>query len=235
MWQYVSPILEQNGHNITAIELPGHGENNIPILQVTMASYIEAVLKVIRQHNHKVILVGHSMTGTFISQVAELIPEKIERIIHVAAFLRNEGVSVLESLKSDRDGKFFPEVIFSEDQSYAMVSEQTLRRVGFHDVEENIIQRVLPLMAAQQATEPFMAKVAVSDKNFSSLPKTSIRNGLDQVTSLALQDTMIANSDNETILDLESGHFPEFSTPEKLAGLILQSASAVEEKLVSRV
>lgn len=149
MWQYVSPILEQNGHKVTAIDLPGHGENKQPILQVTMAGYIESVVDAIKRLDHKVILVGHSMTGTVISQVAELIPEKIEKLIYVAAFLLKEGGSVLEAMQSDGDGKFFPEVIFSEDQSYATVSVQTLRRVGFHDVDENIIQRVLPLMAEQ--------------------------------------------------------------------------------------
>jgi pimeloyl-ACP methyl ester carboxylesterase len=235
MWKYVSPILEQNGHKVTAIDLPGHGENKQPILQVTMARYIEFVVDAIKRLDHKVILVGHSMTGTVISQVAELIPEKVEKLVYVAAFLLKEGGSVLEAMQSDGDGKFFPEVIFSEDQTYAMVSEQTLRRVGFHDVDENIIQSVLPLMAERQATEPFMAKVVVSAKNFGSVPKVYIRTSLDQVTSPVLQDTMIANWDVEAVLDLESGHFPAFSAPEKLAELMLQSASIGRERLVSSV
>jgi pimeloyl-ACP methyl ester carboxylesterase len=235
MWQYVSPILEQNGHKVTAIDLPGHGENKQPLSQVTMAGYIKSVVDAIKKLDHKVILVGHSMTGAVISQVAELIPEKIERLIYVAAFLLKEGGSVLEAMQNDRDGKFFPEVIFSEDKTSASVPEQALRNIGFHDVEEKVIQRVLPLMAEQQATEPFMAKVVVSDKNFGSIPKTYIRTSIDKVTSPALQDTMIANWDVETVLNLESGHFPAFSVPEKLAGLMFQSASITTEKLCSNV
>lgn len=221
MWQYVSPVLEKNGQRVTAIDLPGHGENKLPISQVTMANYIQTVVDAIKKLDHKVVLVGHSMMGTVISQVAELIPEKIEKLIYVAAFLLKEGGSVLEAMQSDRDGKFIPELIFSEDQSYATVPEQTLRNIGFHDVDGKIIQRVLPLMAEQQATEPFMAKVAVSDKNFGSVPKTYIRTTIDKVTSPALQDSMIANWKVEKVHNLDSGHFPAFSVPEKLAELML--------------
>ncbi len=233
MWQYVSPVLEQNGQRVTAIDLPGHGMNKLPISQVTMANYIQNVVNTIKNLDHKVILVGHSMTGTVISQVAELIPEKIEKLIYVAAFLLKEGESVLEAMEGDRDGKFFSEVVFSEDQSYATVPEQTLRSIGFHDVEEKVILNILPLMDKQQATEPFMAKIVVSDENFGSVSKTYIRTTIDKVTSPALQDSMIANWDVETVLNLESGHFPAFSVPEKLAGLMIQSASIEIEKLVS--
>ena len=65
------------------------------------------------------------MTGAVISQVAELIPEKVEKLIYVAAFLLKEGGSVLEAMQSDPDGEFLPEIIFSNDQSYATVPEQT--------------------------------------------------------------------------------------------------------------
>lgn len=48
--------------------------------------------------------------------------------------------------------------------------EEALRRVGFHDVNETVIERALPLMAQRQATEPFMAKFVVSEENFGSVP-----------------------------------------------------------------
>jgi len=76
-------------------------------------------------------------------------------------------------------------------------------------------------MAEWQATEPFMAKVVLSKENFGSVPKTYIRTGMDKMVSPALQNTMIGNWEVESVLDLESGHFPAFSVPEKLAGLML--------------
>lgn len=233
MWDEVSPILQKNGHTVTAIDLPGHGKNKQPGSPVTTSDYITAVVDVISQFDHQVILVGHSMNGALISLVAERIPEKIERLIYVTAFLLKDGGSVLEAMQSDTDGEVLPEIVFSDDQTYATLPVPALKRVGFHDIKESVIQRVLPLMAEWQTTEPFMAKVVLSDKNFGSVPKTYIRTSIDKMVSPALQETMIANWEVETVLDLESGHFPAFSVPEKLAGLLLQSASVASLKLVS--
>jgi pimeloyl-ACP methyl ester carboxylesterase len=230
IWDDVSPVLQQNGHVVTAVDMPGHGSNLLPLSDVTMDKYVQAVADAISQLDHPVVLVGHSMAGAVISQVAELIPEKVERLIYVAAFLLKNGGSVLEAMQSDSAGELLPEIVFSDDQSYASIPAGALRRVGFHDVDRKAIQRVLPLMAERQATEPFMAKVAVSDENFGSVPKTYIRTTIDKVTTSALQNRMISNWKVETIHNLESGHFPAFSVPEKLAELMLPSECCAQEE-----
>tara|TARA_R110001592_G_scaffold362635_1_gene677435 strand:+ start:8344 stop:9093 length:750 start_codon:yes stop_codon:yes gene_type:complete len=222
-WEDISPLLEAQGHEVTAIDLPGHGANIQPIADMTMANYIDTLIEVIQSLSEPVILVGHSMSGSVISQVAERIPSNIERLVFVAAFLLADGGTVLEAMQSD-NGEFLPNIIFSEDQSYATLPEKTLRSAGFHDVPESVIQRFLPLVVEKQSTEPFMSKVAVTENNFGSVPKTYIRTTLDKVTTPALQDRMIANWEVEVVHNLESGHFPAFSMPEKLAGLLLLAA-----------
>ncbi len=47
MWDNVAPILEQNGHTVTAVDLPGHGANRHEGLQVTTELYIDALVDVI--------------------------------------------------------------------------------------------------------------------------------------------------------------------------------------------
>lgn len=231
IWGDVTPLLEADGDTVTAIDLPGHGEKRQPILQVTMASYVRAVVDAISALDHNVILVAHSMAGAITSQVAERIPDRIERLIYVAAFLLNDGESVLEAMQSDSAGEFLPTIAFSDDQSFATVPEVALRNVGFHDVDEHVIQRVLPLMAERQATEPFMANVVLSEENFGAVPKAYIRTALDKVTSPSLQDRMISNWHVESVLDLQSGHFPAFSAPDELAALLLQTAPALFDSL----
>lgn len=224
-WEDVSPLLEAQGHSVTAIDLPGHGANMQPIASMTMNNYINTVIEAIQRLNEPVVLVGHSMTGAVISQVAERIPSNVERLVYVAAFLLADGGTVLEAMQSD-NGEFLPNIVFSEDQSYATLPEKTLRSAGFHDVDESVIQRFLPLVVEKQSTEPFMAKVAVTEQNFGSVPKTYIRTTIDKVTTPVLQDRMISNWDVEVVHNLESGHFPAFSVPEKLVDLLLLSASS---------
>lgn len=222
-WDDVSAVLKQAGHAVTAIDLPGSGRNTLEIPQVTMARYVEHVVEVIDQIDQPVILVAHSMAGATTSQVAEQAPEKIERLVYVASFLLKDGGSVLEAMQSDEGGQLLPEIVFSEDQTYATVPEQVFRRVGFHDVEEANIPRYFSLMAEKHATEPFMAKVALTDENFGSVLKTYIRTTIDRITSSDLQDRLIANWDVDAVLDLEAGHFPAFAVPEKLAALLLEA------------
>ena len=219
-WDDVTPVLEQSGHAVTAIDLPGHGSNKQPISEMTMGNYIKAVIAEIDAIGQPVILVAHSMTGSVVSQVAERVPQKIERLIYVAAFLLQNGGTVLEAMQSDT-GEFLPNIVFSEDGSYATMPVATMRSAGFHDVDEQVIQRVIPLLVERQATEPFMSPVAMTEENFGSVHKTYIRTTIDRVTTPDLQDRMIENWQVNEVHNLVSGHFPAFSVPQKLAELML--------------
>jgi len=221
-WENTTPQLVDKGHTVTAIDLPGSYGNEQEISKITMESYVKTVMDAVMLLDRKVILVGHSMAGAIISQVAERMPEKIDRLVYVAAFLLKNGDSVFEAMQRDPGGELLPALVFSDDQSYATAPEQAWRTIAFHDVEEERIQYALPLMVKKQATEPFMAKVSVSDEKFGSVPKTYIRTALDKITSPALQDEMITNWDVETVHILPSGHYPALSMPETLAALILQ-------------
>ena len=233
IWDEVTPVLEAQGHTVTALDLPGHGTNHQPISEVSMASYVRYLVDTIESFDHPVVLVGHSMAGSVISQVAEQIPVRIERPIYVAAFLIEDGSSVLEAMQSDEEGQLLPRIVFSADQSYATVPEKALLEVGFHDVNERTIRRVLPRMIEKQATEPFMAKVALSQLNFGSVPKSYVRTTIDRVTSPLLQDRLIANWQVDQVINLESGHFPAFSLPKELAESLAELALFNERELAS--
>jgi len=223
-WDYVRPTLEKQGHTVTALNLHGGSDDGKNITNVTMDSYVEIVVNAITQLDHKVVLVGHSMAGAVISLVAEQIPERLEKLVYVAAFLLGNGDSVLEAMQRDPGGEFLPELIFSDDQGSAEALEITWRNKAFHDVEEVRILETLPLLlGVYQATEPFMAKVTVSEDRFGSVPKDYIRTSIDKMVSPILQSEMLENWNVDQVYTLQSGHFPTLSVPEELAELILQS------------
>jgi pimeloyl-ACP methyl ester carboxylesterase len=233
MWDNVAPILRQNGHTVTAVDLPGHGANKKEGLQVTTELYIEALVDLISKLDYPVILAGHSMNGALISHVAERIPEKIERLVYVTAFLLKNGGSVYSAMEGDADGGAFPYVEYSDDQAYATLPEASLRKIGLHDVDQAEIERILPMMAEWQGTGPFMSEVAVTEDNFGSVPKTYVRTSIDKMISPALQDTMILNWEVDSVFELESGHFPTSSVPDELADTLLRAAAIDTSKLVS--
>jgi len=220
-WDYTRPVLEKQGHSVTAIDLHGRDDSGQNVTNVTLHSYVETVVDAIDQLDHKVVLVGHSMAGAVISHVAERRPEKIEKLVYVAAFLLKSGDSIIEAMTRDTDGEFLPELMFSDDQTSATASQQTWRDKAFHDVAEDRLSTVLPLVDVGQATEPFMAKILVTDENFGSVPKLYIRTAIDKIVSPRLQDEMLKNWKVEQVHVLQSGHFPTLSMPETLAELLL--------------
>ena len=221
-WDYTRPVLEKQGHTVTAVNLHNSNGDTRTITNLTMDSYVQTVIDAINQLDHKVVLVGHSMAGAVISLVAEQIPEKIEKLVFVAAFLLNSGDSVIEAMQRDPGGEFLPELVFAEDQSSATASEQTWRSKAFHDVKEDRILQTLPLVdGVPHAAEPFAAKVVVTDENFGSVPKVYIRTALDKMVSPKLQDEMLRNWKVDQVHILQAGHFPTLSVPETLAELML--------------
>lgn len=219
-WNYVLPVLERHGHTVTVVDLHGRAEEDETIRNVTMSSYVQTVVDQINALDHKVVLVGHSMAGAVISLVAEQIPDKIEKLVYVAAFLLENGDSVLEAMQRDPDGEFLPELVFSEDQSSATATEDVWRSKAFHDVKESRILAALPLVDVPQATEPFMAKVIVSAERFGTVPKIYIRTAIDKMVSPKLQDQMLDTWNVDQVHVLRSGHFPTMSVPETLAELL---------------
>jgi len=228
-WDYTQPILESHGHIVTTIDLPGTERNKRDIPQVTLDSYVASVIEVIDGLDHQVVLVGHSMAGAVISRVAEIMPQKIEKLVYVAAFLLKNGDSVIEAMQRDPNGEFLPALKFSEDQRSVRASQTTWRNIAFHDVAEATILDTLPLVDVAQATEPFTAKLVLSDENFGSVPKVYIRTSIDKMVSPALQEEMVGNWQTDAVHVLESGHFPTLSMPEKLADVILESTRAQME------
>jgi len=221
-WDLTQPVLEKAGHKVTTVDLIGSPGNKSEIAQVTMEDYIETVTSAIKGLDHNIVLVGHSLAGAIISQVAERKPEKIDRLVYITAFLLENGDSIIEAMQRDPDGEFLPKLSFSDDQTYATADETTWRNIAFHDVREGRILDALPqVIGTKQATEPFMAKVAVSEERFGSVPKTYIRTGLDKMVSPKLQDEMLSNWNVDKVHTLQSGHFPTLSLPETLAELML--------------
>lgn len=222
-WEFnkVTELLSNDGHNVVALDLPGHGENKANIADVNMNAYVQTVVKAINDLGEDVILVGHSLAGAVISQVAQIIPEKIESLIYVAAMLLKDGESPLSVMQNDAGGELLPNTLFSEDGSYATISEETVRNVLLNDVDdEAYLNSIVPRFLFKQATEPFMAKAQLTEEKYGSVEKHYIKASIDKVITPAAQEKMLNNWQVNNVFRLESGHFPLTSIPEKLVEII---------------
>ena len=116
-WHKVVPILEKAGHRAIAIDLPGMGRDKTPIQDVTMKTTVEKICALIDSVPGKVILVGHSKNGIMISQAAEYRPDKIEKLVYLAAYLIPNGKTQREYSIQDTEGWLKPYVTQHPDTS----------------------------------------------------------------------------------------------------------------------
>jgi len=228
-WEFQDTIdgLRKQGHQATAIDLPGHGDFAAPIADVTMEAYVQTVIDAAEAIKGQIVLVGHSLGGAIISQVAERIPNKIERLVYVAAMLPKNGDTPLGLMQSDSEGELLARLEFSADQTYVTVGPDVVKQTLLHDVREpERLAAFLPHFAMKQATEPFMFAANLTHEGFGSVAKTYVRASIDKVLSPALQEAMLKNWEVDQVFTLESGHFPLISIPEGLVDVLHTSVGS---------
>src|SRR5258705_1999515 len=101
-WDKIVPALKAAGHEVLVVSLPGHGADNTPFGNISLQSYVDAVKRTIGKRTD-VTLVGHSLAGITISEVAEQIPDQIRNLVYISAFLLRNGETVLQLGNSDKE------------------------------------------------------------------------------------------------------------------------------------
>ena len=131
----------------------------------------------------------------------------------------------MDLMSSDEQGQLLPNVTFSEDQSYATISEDVVRNVLLNDFTAGeALDRIIPNFLFKQATEPFMAAAQLTEEKFGSVRKFYIRADVDKVLSPELQGRMLESWTMNEVFTLPSGHFPLNTMPEKLHDIIRQAS-----------
>lgn len=224
-WQPVKASLEKQGNKVTVVELPGHGNDQTPPSKITLDLYKQKVIETLSTIDRKVILVGHSLGGMIISSVAEAVPEKIEKLVYVAAYLPITGQTLDELAHTDPDSQLGGAgiLIFNSDGVTVDVKQDQIVNLfiqdGTPDVQRLVVQnyRTEPLV-------PFINPVSLTVKNFGSVEKIYIKTLQDHVVSPSLQDRMIKASSVKSVYEINTGHSPFLSQPDALATLLIQIA-----------
>lgn len=92
------PIFRKNNYKTITFDLPGCGDDNTDIDKINLELYVNYTINIINENineNEKVVLVGHSLGGLTISKVADIIPDKIERLIYIAAIIPENNKKLL--------------------------------------------------------------------------------------------------------------------------------------------
>ena len=224
-WKETTALLEKKGHSVYAIDLPGHGDDTTPTSEINLELYVNRVKEELAQMDGQVVLVGHSFAGFINSQVAEDMPEKIEKMVYVASAVPYDGKTAIEVFEEDEDSEFLENLIFSEDKSTATMSKETILDIIFTGATEEQMETVFPKLVVQ-ATKPFFEKVHTTEENFGRVPKAYVETTLDKVISLKAQRLGQRKLEIREVLTLERGHVPLETAPKELADALHSIATS---------
>jgi pimeloyl-ACP methyl ester carboxylesterase len=215
--------LQAAGHTVFTPDLPGHGADATPLGGQTLDAYAVRVLRDIDAAAEPVVLVGHSMGGIVISSVAEQRPERIARLVYVAAYLLGTGETIRD--QQDAASQVPAAMRPAADWSTIAIDPALMPAVFFHDVASGVAD---PLIAGSrpEATAPFGTPLAVSDDRWGRVPRSYITTTLDRAVTPALQAQFLAVRPCAPVIAMETGHTPFASQPVELAAHLVALASS---------
>lgn len=221
-WGRLVPALAAGGHRIEALDLPGHGHSTVAPETVRQADYVAHVEQVLLA-GPRAILVGHSMGGLVVAQVAARQPAHVVSCIFVAALLPRDGDSLLSLIRQQSAPGIQAAVRPGAVPGTTVLDPEAAAAVLCPDAAPAMAAKAMRALGPQ----PNQAQkdAAVVGPGFAKVPRAYVFCTQDRVVTPALQRQMVDATPCEAEFSLTSGHLPQLSQTEALAQIILGIAT----------
>ncbi|MEO5673892.1 MAG: alpha/beta fold hydrolase [Chitinophagales bacterium] len=223
-WHRVIPILENRGHTAIAIDLPGMGRDKTPVKEVRMKTTIQSICKVIDSVNGKVILVGHSKNGIMISQAAEYRPEKIEKLVYLAAYLIPGGKTQKEYSVQDFQSVLKPYVTMHEELNAHTLEPEIYKEGLYADCDDSITE-LAKLLLSHEPVESGITPLTLTEEKFGRVPRFYIECTEDRAVTPFIQRKMYTETPCKKVYSMATSHSPFFSRPLDLVNIFCEIAA----------
>jgi pimeloyl-ACP methyl ester carboxylesterase len=220
-WEPIVEPLEALGHTVETFDLPGGGEDQTPIEEITLAACADRVCSVLAGRPEPAVLVGYSMGGMVVTQAAANCPERIASLIFVASFMPSNGQSLLDlSGLPEGEGDMIQAniVIEGEPPMASLPAGATAAAVYNCCTQEQVdwaVERRRP-----QAVAVFATPVTADDAVLASIPRSYVLTGQDRCIMPALQRRMIAEHPCTSVVELDTDHAPHLSRTDELVAAL---------------
>ncbi|QNE73465.1 alpha/beta fold hydrolase [Streptomyces finlayi] len=214
-WDEVVPGLRAAGHGVHPLTLTGLAEKKG--LAAGQQTHVQDIVdEVERLGLREVVLVGHSYSGIPVGQAAERLGDRLRRVVFVDSSVPADGESFASGWWEGREkletpirenGGFWAPLTAADCAGQDMTAEQTARIVG----------GATPHPGAT-LTEP-----AVLTRPLGGLPATYIKCLLDG-TEPGADVVELLKSEHWRLVTMDTGHWPMFSRPAELAGILHRTA-----------
>jgi pimeloyl-ACP methyl ester carboxylesterase len=214
-WDEVAAALRADGHEVTALTLPGLESVDADRSAITMSDHVDAICEAVRAAGAPVVLAVHSGAGASGYGASDPVPELIANMVYV------DSGPATGPLDPDLDAAELPmpslEKLAQEENLDGLTEEQL----------ETFRRRAVPEPAG-----PVREGAELSNDARLDVPSTVICTGFtsEQVKAAVEQGYAwiggLAELRDVTYVDLPTSHWPMWSRPRELAAIIGDVARA---------
>ncbi len=208
-WDEVAAALRADGHVVTAVTLPGLESVDADRSGITMSDHVEAICEAVRAAGTPVVLAVHSGAGASGYGASDRVPERIAAMVYV------DTGPAKGALDPDFDALELP--LPSPDK---LAEEENLDGLSEEQLEE-FRRRAVPEPGTALREGAELTNDARLD-----VPSTVVCTGF---TSAEYQEAVgegqawlagLAELHDVTWVDMPTSHWPMWSRPRDLAGII---------------
>jgi pimeloyl-ACP methyl ester carboxylesterase len=209
-WDEVAAALRADGHDVTALTLPGLESADADQSAITMSDHVDAICDAVRAASAPVVLAVHSGTGFAGYAASDRVPDGIAAMVYV------DSAPGIGAMDPDFDGVGMPlpsPEELAENENLDGLSEEQLATFR---------QRAVPQPGGVLREGAELTNDARRD-----IPSTIICTGFpsEQVKAYAKEHNPawlagLAELRDVTWIDLPTSHWPMWSRPEELAAVI---------------
>jgi pimeloyl-ACP methyl ester carboxylesterase len=214
-WDDVVEVLRPEGHDVTALTLPGLESVDADRSGVRLADHVDAICAAIEAADAPVVLAVHSGTGVAGYAASDRLPDRIARMVYV------DSAPGIGALNPDYDEEELP------FRTHAELRQENLDGLSKEQLQV-FRHRAVPQPGATLRDAPVLRNDARRD-----VPTTVICTGF---TSKQVQEAVsegypwlagLAELADVSYVDLPTSHWPMWSKPRELAALLADAATSI--------
>ncbi len=217
-WREVVMRLEAHGHQVHALDLPGHGADPTPLSAISLASYTGCIAEVLEKLEEPAVLAGHSLGGLSITDVVGQCAEQIHRLVYLAAFVPQPSFDLFEAIVG---GELIEATELDAEAGRVRLRPRASEAAFYANCSESDILYARQRLC-DEAVAPMLGEVKVAPA-WNALVRHYIECTEDQAIPIRSQRQMHEPFDFN-VHTLATDHSPFFSAPDLLVEILEQAA-----------
>ncbi|MCU1584642.1 MAG: alpha/beta hydrolase [Microbacteriaceae bacterium] len=212
-WNEVAAPLSRAGLTVHALTLPGLESRDADRSAIGLRDHIDAVVAVVDALPAPVVLVGHSGGGAIAHAVADARPDRIARVIYVDSLPLGDGGLINDELPVVDGEVPLPDWSLFDGEDLV-------------DLDDDLREKFRAMSIPEPARVTSDRQVLGDSRRY-DVPATviacefrteAIRSWMEQGNSFVAELGRVKDFE---LIDLPTGHWPQFTRPRELARAIL--------------